>query len=261
MSNVAGAAIVLRDVSVIQDGVPILERISATIPAGQVAAIIGPNGAGKTTLLRAILGLVPYQGRVEVRGEPGRAPRIGYVPQRLDFDRAGPITVLDFLVMGRQRMPVWFGATASARRRAAECLARVQVEHLIGRPLGKLSGGELQRVQLALSLQHEPEILLLDEPVAGVDVVGEQLFCDLIEMIQRESKLTVVLVSHDLTVVSHHASHVLCLNRRLVCEGPTPATLTQENIERIFGSHMGIYEHHAHAPHRHAATAPGTEGA
>lgn len=262
------SAVELQDVTVRLDGTLILDRISTRIPRDSVAAIIGPNGAGKTTLLRAMLGLIPFDGRIVWHSRRGNGPpRIGYVPQRLDFDRAASITVLDFLVLGRQRMPIWLGIRPAARVLALSALERVAVAHLAHRPLGKLSGGELQRVQLALALEHDPEILLLDEPVSGVDVAGERLFCDLIDQIHIESRLTVVLVSHELSVVSRHATHVLCLNRELQCAGPTPEVLTAENLSRIYGPHAGLYEHgelqahaHAHGPHcSHGPDSPGAE--
>jgi zinc transport system ATP-binding protein len=187
-------------------------------------------------------------------------PPIGYVPQRLDFDRGMPITVLDFLAMATQIIPVWFGVRPTEKERALRFLKRVQADHLAKQQLGKLSGGELQRVQLALALQSEPQILLLDEPVAGVDVAGEHLFCDLLDEVRKESKLTMVMVSHDLSVVSRHAEHVICLNRRLECTGPTPMVLNASNLQAIYGPHAGLYDHegagghghpHSHAHHHH----------
>jgi zinc transport system ATP-binding protein len=243
-------AIELNSVTVQREGIAVVEGVTASIPKNSVTAVIGPNGAGKTTLLLAILGLIPHQGRIVIhpRKGTGRA-KLGYVPQLLDFDRGCPVTVLDFLVMSRQRLPLWLGVRKTHRARAQACLARVQADHLIGRELGRLSGGELQRVQLALALQSDPDVLLLDEPVSGVDLVGERLFCDLLEQIQRESKLTMLLVSHDLSVVTRHATHVLLINRRLQCCGPTPTVMTNENLLRIYGPHMGLYEHEPHQLH------------
>src|SRR5207248_138914 len=159
--DVTPTAIALDAVSVVRDGVRILEDVTAAIPRGSVTALIGPNGAGKSTLLTAMLGLLPCQGTVRFTAVDGRPPRVGYVPQRLDFDRAAPITVLDFLAMGRQRRPLWFGVRRDVRERALETLRLVDAENLIASRLGRLSGGELQRVQLALALQDDPDVLLM----------------------------------------------------------------------------------------------------
>jgi zinc transport system ATP-binding protein len=262
-------AIRYENVTVKRDKLTVLERVTASVPHGSVTAIIGPNGAGKTTLLLATLRLIRYSGTIALarRSGPG-APRIGYVPQRIDFDRGAPITVLDFLTMGVQRRPVWFGVSPSIRERCRESLRRVGAAELIHRPLGKLSGGELQRVQLALALDGEPEIVLLDEPVSGVDIVGERLFCDMLEQLQCESRFTMVMVSHDLSVVSRHATHVICLNQRVQCAGPTPEVLSAENLAAIYGPHMGLYDHHAlpagacgtHHHHHHDHEKPAASG-
>ena len=248
-------AIRLEHVSVTRDGNTILDDITASVPKNSVTAVIGPNGAGKTTLLLAILGLVPREGRV-IFEKPASRMRLGYVPQRLDFDRATPVTVLDFLAMSHQRRPLWFGHTRRAKELAMTNLRRVQAEHLLGRPLGKLSGGELQRVQLALALQADPDVVLLDEPVSGVDVSGERLFCDILESVHQESHLTLVMVSHDLSVVSRHATHVICLNQKLQCTGTAPEVLTADNLAAIYGPHAGLYDHHGSGGHGHLHESP-----
>ncbi len=248
----------IRDLSVRAGGREILSGIHADIRCGEVTALVGPNGAGKTTLLLAILGLVPYTGEIRFcrAAEHGKgAPRIGYVPQRLDFDRHAPMTVLDFLALSSQRVPVFFGHSARAKRSARETLARVGVDHLVSRPLGKLSGGELQRILLALALRDDPDILLLDEPVSGVDLSGEELFCEFLGQIHDESRFSLLLVSHDLSVVSRHADRVICLNRRIICQGATTEMLTPENLEAMYGSGAHLVSHgpadgrgHLHPP-------------
>jgi zinc transport system ATP-binding protein len=165
----------IRNLTVRKGETEILSGIDADIRCGEVTALIGPNGAGKTTLLQAILGQVPYTGEIRFRRSPGHgqgAPRIGYVPQHLPFDREAPLTVLDFFALSAQRRPVFLGISAAARRTTVESLDRAGVAHLLDRPMGKLSGGELQRVLFALALRDSPDILLLDEPVSGVDPAG-----------------------------------------------------------------------------------------
>ena len=236
----------IRNLSVRAGGVEILSGIDADIHCGEVTALVGPNGAGKTTLLLAILGLVGYTGEIRFcrAEEHGRgAPRIGYVPQRLDFDRNAPMTVLDFFALSSQRYPVVLGHSRSSRAAARESLALAGAPHLAGRPLGKLSGGELQRVLLALALRDNPDILLLDEPVSGVDAAGEELFCDFLDQIHSESRFSLLLVSHDLSVVSRHADRVICLNHRIVCQGATTETLTPENLAAMYGSGAHLFSH------------------
>ncbi len=237
----ASAAIVFRNVSVRIGPVTILEEVTATTPRGGCSAVVGPNGAGKTTLLQALLGQVPFQGEIRLESlQTGRLPRIGYVPQRLQFDRSLPLTVRDFLVMGRQRRPLWLGTARHHREAARSLLAAVRGEALEDRILGVLSGGELQRVLLALALQQDPELLVLDEPAAGVDLQGGALFCEVLERLRAERGFTQLMVSHDLSTVTHHATHVILLNRRVVAEGPPQCVLTPENLAAVFGLHMGL---------------------
>ncbi len=246
-------ALRLSNVSVSLGGREILSGVSFTPAVGRLNAIIGPNGAGKTTLFRAILGLVPYSGRIERgRTRDGRLLRLGYVPQRLDFDRGIPLSVLDFLCCGLQRRPLWLGHRRKARRIAAESLERVGGRGWEGRALGKLSGGELQRVLLAAALAQEPDILLLDEPAAGVDVVGEELFCDLLGSLQRERAYTMLLISHDLSIVTQHAEYTVCLNQKVHCQGATVETLTAENLKTLYRQDVALHGHaHAHEGHEH----------
>lgn len=232
-------AIRIKGLSVHLGGRTILHDVNATIRCKETTAIIGPNGAGKTTLLLAIMGLVPYTGTIEFCEY--KRSSIGYVPQKLDIERGTPITVKDFLALSTQRLPLWLGDRVTDK--SLSLLERVGARHLLNRPLGKLSGGELQRVLLSMALQNDPDILLLDEPVAGVDIAGEELFSELLCDLQSEKELTLVLVSHDLSMVTKHANHVICLNRTVRCEGRTVEVLTQENLERIYGIHKGIYEH------------------
>lgn len=248
-----GFALRLRDVTVRLGGRTILENVSFEPAVGKLNAIIGPNGAGKTTLLRAILGLVPYTGTIE-RGRDAqrRLLRLGYVPQRLDFDRGMPMTVMDFLCCGLQHRPIWLGHARRARRIAAQELARVGGSGWEDRPLGKLSGGELQRVLLAGALTSQPDILLLDEPVSGVDIAGEELFCDLLASLQKEGRYTMLLVSHDLSIVTQHAEYILCLNQTVQCQGSTVETLTAENLRALYHHDAALYGHHgSHEGHSH----------
>jgi len=240
-------AIEIKNLGVCLRKVEILKEVSCIIPAGQTTAIIGPNGAGKTTLLLAVLGLIPYSGDIIFHGPSDARPSIGYVPQRLEFDRGLPCTVEDLLAAAIGGKPLWLGKNKRTRARIRERLAGVGAQELGNRFLGKLSGGEMQRILLAMALEGKPAILLLDEPTAGIDIPGEQLFCDLLSDIQKQVNLTVILISHDLSVVTNHANHVICLNKTVRCSGGL-STLTEENLLKTFGLHIQIYPH-SHGPH------------
>ena len=235
-------AIILRDVSVELGGFPVLENINCQIERGCLTAIMGPNGAGKTTLLHAILGLLPYKGRIQFGSNrsAGR-PRIGYVPQKIDLDRGSPITVRDFLLSGASPRPLWSGTNRLIEADCKKALDRVGALSVYHSPIGKISGGESQRVLLAQALLGNPEILLLDEPAAAVDMSGEALFCELLEEVHTDLGLTTLLVTHDLSVVSTHAHHVLCLNRTLICAGLTQEVLSHENLQRVFSPHIDAF--------------------
>ena len=235
----------VNNVSVEIGGARLIENISMRVERGSTVAIIGPNGAGKTTLLRAVLGLIPISsGSITLFGAPiaqigQQRHKIGYVPQRLEYDRYLPLTVKEML---RAFMP------RISLSRIETALQEVGVHSLLHRPIGKLSGGQLQRVVIALNLLREPEILFLDEPATGVDIEGESRFYDIIERLRREHHLTVVLVSHDLSVVTRYASQVLCMNRRLLCFGPPTEALDAEMIRLVYGHDTTLYTHREHEP-------------
>lgn len=229
------------DVHVEVNGTTILDGITAAVPEQSCTMIVGPNGAGKTTLLEALLGQVPYRGRITFgRGRSGGPLRIGYVPQKLALDRSMPLTVAELLTASHQRRPVWFGLDHALRERAVQALDLLEARSLLDRPVGGLSGGELQRVLVALAILDDPDLLILDEPTAGMDVRGEEVFCNLVERLRQERHFTQVMVSHDLATVAHHATHVICINRTLIAEGPPEEVLTPENRRAAFGLHAGL---------------------
>lgn len=245
----AAPAIEVRDARVQLGGLPILRGVNLRVPAGQLIALIGPNGSGKTTLLRALLGLQPLQsGEFQLLGEPDlrRAlPRVGYVPQRLELERSFVLSVREFLALRLRETRHWFWLS---KRRTNEllcaALAEIGVEALLDKPLAGLSGGQLQRVLIAFSLLRKPELLLLDEPTAGVDAPGEETFYDLIAGIQKRHRMTVVLVSHDLSMVCRHAHRVYALNGVICCEGTPEEVMNAESLKEAFGIHVSPYHHH-----------------
>lgn len=236
-------AVRIRNLGVRIGSVTILENVAATVPRGVCTAIVGPNGAGKTTLTRAILGELPYTGSIEFGSRDGvftrKSPSFGYVPQKLNFDRDMPLTVLEYLASGLVRRPVFFGISRKFREKAAEYLVQVECGKLIDRPLGALSGGELQRILLVQALMQNPEILILDEPAAGIDFKGEQLLCELLENFRKKLGFTQLMVSHDLSMVAAHAAHVICINRTVFAAGEPDLVLTADVLHKTFGLHVG----------------------
>lgn len=240
--SASGNAVAFEGVTVRRGNVSILEEVNAVVPHGSCTIIVGPNGAGKTTLLLALLGDIKYRGTVRM-DQPDRKngrPRIGYVPQRVSVDRGMPLSVMEFLCMGIQKRPLWLGVSPTARQAAHELLERVHACHLAGHRLGALSGGEMQRVLLAQALQRKPDLLILDEPSAGVDLQGDHIFCELLEELRQSHGITQLMVSHDLGMVAHHATHVICLKRRVLAEGPPACVFTDEILTALSGMHMGI---------------------
>ncbi len=238
----------IRDLHVELGGNHVLCGLSTVIPSKEIAAIVGLNGSGKTTLLRALLKEIPYTG--EIRFHCGHdhthtsPSHVGYVPQKLRLESNMPMTVRDLLGIAMQRRPLFLGFGAGVKMQMSAMLKLVGASSaLLDRPVEKISGGELQRVLLALAMQPEPELLLLDEPAAGVDVTGQEQFYDLIHRLNREHGTTIVLVSHDINMVSKRAHRVMCMkDGKIHCQG-TPRELTPEMLTQIFGAQHGMFAH------------------
>lgn len=227
-------------VSVENDGVTILTDISASIPRGGCTAIVGPNGAGKTTLVLTLLDEIPYSGTICFHGYDSDRPRFGYVPQSLSFDRGMPLTVLEFMAAFHQKRPLCFGIRKSLKTELLALLEKTGCVQLADRPLGALSGGELQRVMLSGALSQNPELLILDEPASGIDFKGGMVCCELLDRFRKERNFTQLMITHDLSTVLAHATHVICLNKRIVAEGDPMTILTPEVLAETFGPHKGI---------------------
>jgi ABC-type Mn2+/Zn2+ transport system ATPase subunit len=225
------------------DASPAIRDVSFAIPPGQMVGVIGPNGAGKTTLFKAVLGLIPLQaGRVllhEAAAET-QQPLMGYVPQVDDLDRRFPVSAWDVVMMGRYPRIGWVRRPgADDARIVREALDRVDMADQAYRQIGKLSGGQLQRVLLARVLAQDPHLLLLDEPVSGVDTTTQHAIFTVLESL-RDAGKTVVVATHDLNCVIERFDQVLCLNRRLVAYGPPADVFREEILEVTYGSHLMV---------------------
>ncbi|MBI2475110.1 metal ABC transporter ATP-binding protein [Candidatus Uhrbacteria bacterium] len=231
----------VKNLSVVFGNQTILSHVSFDVNHGEIAAIIGPNGSGKTTLIRAVLGLIPSDGEVLIDNEPPSHVRshVGYVPQRFRFDPNFPITVREYLDLPKPHVH---------KHEHAHKLKEVGLEaSILHKPLGSLSGGQLQRVLIAQATIHHPSLLILDEPSTGIDIVGEEQFYDLLKEQRDQHGTTVVLVSHDIAVISNVVDQVICVNKKLVCFGPPKQALTQEKLSELYGkTDTSLYFHHRH---------------
>jgi ABC-type Mn2+/Zn2+ transport system ATPase subunit len=244
-------AIEAENLRVSFEGRPALQGVNLRIEHGQLVALIGPNGSGKTTLLRCLLGLQKRDdGHVRLFGEADLRrvlPRVGYVPQRLSLDRSFILSVREFLCLRRLETQHWFWRRhQETDRLLGALLPDLGLESLLNLPLAQLSGGQLQRVLIAFSLLQDPDLLLLDEPTAGVDLPGEHTFYELIAEVHRRRRMTVVLVSHDLSLVYRHATWVYALNQVICCEGPPESVMNAESLKAAYGIHVTPYHHHHH---------------
>lgn len=228
----------IENFGVTKGTVSILENVNMHIHCGELTAIIGPNGAGKSTLLKALLGEVPHTGELKYLGSMGDRsgqPLIGYVPQQLSFDPGTPTSVLDLFIACGSRKPAWLFKPVGIKKRAETGLAKVKADHLINRRLGALSGGELQRVLLALALDPVPNLLLMDEPVSGMDQGGLELFYNTVSELRQNYDLSIILVSHDFELVAKHADRVVLLNRTVISSGTPEQVFCDEKTRKSFG--------------------------
>ena len=213
----------------------VFDDISFSLERGDTLAIIGPNGSGKTTLFRAILGAIPFKG--EIIKEKG--VRIGYVPQKIDLERDIPITVEEFLSLRSH-------PEADKEHAPENVLILVDLSvNYLRKKIGELSSGELQRVLIAWAVVGHPDLLLFDEPTASVDIAGQETVYELLHKLQDEHNITLILISHDLSVVYQYANKVLCLNRGQVCFGPPAEVLTPAELQKLYGGDRKLY-HHTH---------------
>jgi len=234
----------LDDLACGYDDRPVLDRISLRLAAGQFAGIVGPGGSCKTTVLRAILGQADvYYGAVRFPGSRagrGGRCRVGYVPQLETIDWTFPVTVEQVVLMGLATESGPFPWTRKAdRRRMHDLLERLGIGECARRHIRDLSGGQQQRVFLARALIRAPELLLLDEPTSGADIKTRHEILHLLDELNREG-ITVLLTTHDLNSVAAHLPWVICLNRRIVAEGPPDEVFTPEVLGRTYSAEMVV---------------------
>lgn len=213
-----------------------LSGVNLHMHCGKIVALIGPNGAGKSTLIHAILGQQAYTGSITFHGPDGREQklRIGYVPQSPNFAKGDPISVLDLFCCCIGKRPAFLRPRAAMREKVLQCLSNVDAEGLIDRRVGALSGGELQRVLLALALEPMPNMLILDEPLSGVDVEGMALLMDMLDGIRKKFDLSILMTTHDFSMLEKYADRVVLLRERVLCEGRPEQVLSSDAFAEVF---------------------------
>ncbi len=213
----------------------IIKGISFGLEEGTITALIGPNGAGKSTLLKTILGIYPYEGEIKIFGKNHlqMLSLVGYLPQHYPLDHSLPITVYEFIEQSL--------LTKVNKEKIDEILQEVDIYDLKNKLIRHLSGGQLERVLFARTLINEPRILLLDEPTSETDIVGKKEFHDIIKNLNQKQKTTILIVSHEITIVHTYAHKVLCLNRSLICDGPITELFKEEILKKLYRHDVFVY--------------------
>lgn len=220
----------VQNLSVKLDGEKTIFKLSFELKKGKVLTILGPNGAGKTVLLKTLLGVFPYDGKIEWQ----KGIKIGYVPQRLAFVKDLPMSVKEFLML-----------KCSNEKEIREALKVVSFEEgFLKKNIGDISSGQYQRLLIAWSLLGNPDVLLFDEPTTGIDISGQETIYQLLERLKNERKLAIILVTHDLSVVFKFSDYVICLNKCPVCQGIPKDVITPETLSKLYGQEIKFYEHY-----------------
>jgi zinc transport system ATP-binding protein len=220
----------------------ILKDVNLHVHCGQMVALIGPNGAGKSTFLKAILGQREYRGIIAF-SEPGQRsqkPRIGYIPQSPAFDPSDPVSVADLFSCCLSSRPAFLGQSKNQRKHILECQDRVHGTDLLDKRVGTLSGGELQRVLLALALEPMPNILILDEPLSGVDVEGMETLMDMLDEIRKTYDLSILMTTHDFTMLERYADMVVLIDHGVVAMGSPAQVLNSPQFRETFHMKGGL---------------------
>lgn len=235
----------------------VLKGISFSVNKGDVLAIVGPNGAGKSVLFRALLGLIPYYGKIQW----AKNIKINYVPQRFNINRDIPLSVAEFLKFktphlkndGKTAKGSHFLSAGKTKNNNHIINSLKQVgllDHgdddyplILNQRLGWLSGGQLQRVLIAWAILDNPDVLLFDEPTSGIDIGGEETIYNLILKLNKEHSMTILLISHELNIVYKYATSVMCLNKEMVCYGLPNEVLDPKSLAKLYGGETGFYKH------------------
>ncbi len=228
----------IKNISVRDGEHVILEDINLHIHCGKITVIIGRNGAGKSTLMKAILGEIKHEGQIEfqdLRDETFENLIMGYVPQYLNVEKNNPMSVYDLFAGFISNYPVFLPKSKKIYKKVKEQLSIFKADELIDKRICDLSGGEMQRVLLSIAISPVPNLLLLDEPVSGIDMVGMELFYYNIAKLKQEYDLAMIVISHDFDFVRKYADHVILLDKTIIKEGTPEEVLESEEFQAVFG--------------------------
>lgn len=230
-----------------------LSKINLDIVQGEFIGVIGPNGSGKTTLLKLILGLLkPTSGKIEIFGKQGRLTgrrrsKIGYIPQNPELDRYFPIKVIDVAMMGRYARYGFFRNPGREDKKIViESLEKVGMSDYVNTPFGHLSSGQQQRVAVARVLAQQPEMLLLDEPTANIDMGTQEIIMSLIDEIHRIQQITTFYIAHEINVLSRYVDRIICLNQSIYKIGAPDEVLNEEMLSNLYKVKVTIFSHNGH---------------
>jgi zinc transport system ATP-binding protein len=220
----------VKNLSVFFNNERVLDNLNFNLKEKENLVVVGPNGAGKTVLLKVLLGIIPFEGEINWKKDV----KIGYVPQKFLPEKNIPLTIEEFLKFNKVDS-----------RQIADALGSVGINDLsiLKKKIGNVSSGQLQRILIASALIDNPDVLLFDEPTAGIDIEGEETIYNLLIQIEKERNLTIILITHDLSVVYKLADSVLCLNKKTVCFGPAKEAISPENINRLYGCEIKYHIH------------------
>lgn len=227
----------INDINITLGKEQILKNINIHVHCGELTVLIGPNGAGKSTLLKALLGEIKHTGNVvytDLKNNTTQEIKMGYVPQKIEIERDIPITVYDMFASYISNYPIWFKKSSKLYKKIYDRLKIFSIEDCIDKQVGKLSGGELQRVLLSIAITPIPDLLILDEPVSGIDRNGIRDFYKILDDMKQNYDMSIILVSHDLDLVSKYADKVILLNGEILCEGTPLEVFNNKKFKDIF---------------------------
>jgi zinc transport system ATP-binding protein len=223
----------------------VISNLSFIVNKGEIVAVVGPNGAGKSVLFKALIGLIPYKGKIDWKSNL----KISYVPQKFIVEKEFPLTVKEFMKLKSKNQTTIMSCLEDVGLKTKKDTGNKNIKdnntenYLLDQKMGWVSGGQLQRILIAWALLDTPDVLLFDEPTSGIDIGGEETIYNLLKKLNEQKKLTILFISHDLNVVYKYANNVLCINKEKLCYGPPKEVLDPQALAKLYGEEMGFFKH------------------